>query len=107
MKQHCLFLGIVLVSLVVTQAWGNAGDVLPSISFERTVCDLGQVGLGIKSACEFKFTNTGQATLEVTNVRRTLGVPRSLPTFQAGTVRPAHAKLRHAMLSKAKHPPTN
>ena len=47
----------------------------PKISFESTVCDLGQVGLSTKNACEFKFINTGQATLKVTNVRRTLGVP--------------------------------
>jgi hypothetical protein len=73
----------------------------PSISFESTVCDLGQVGLSTKNACEFKFRNTGQATLKVANVRRTLGVPRSLPTFQAGTVRPAHAKLRHAIFKPA------
>jgi len=32
---------------------------LPKISFEKTVCDLGQVGLGTKNACEFRFTNPG------------------------------------------------
>ena len=31
----------------------------PSISFESTVCDLGQVGLSTKNACEFKFKNNG------------------------------------------------
>jgi hypothetical protein len=73
----------------------------PKISFESTICDLGLVGLSTKNACEFKFRNTGQATLKVANVRRTLGVPRSLPTFQAGTVHPAHAKLRHAIFKPA------
>ena len=80
---------------------GEKENPSPSISFESTVCDLGQVGLSTKNACEFKFRNAGQASLEVTNVRRTLGVPRSLPTFQAGTVRPAHAKLRHAIFKPA------
>ena len=51
-----------------------AKDPLPEISFEKTVCDLGQVGLGTKNTCEFKFTNTGQGLLKITNVKRTLSV---------------------------------
>ena len=38
-----------------------AKNPLPEISFEKTVCDLGRVGLGTKNACEFRFTNAGQA----------------------------------------------
>jgi len=54
----------------------------PKISFESTVCDLGLVGLSTKNACEFKFKNTGQATLKVTNIKRTLSVSRSLLLFK-------------------------
>ena len=32
----------------------------PGISFEKTVCDLSDVGRGMKNSCEFKFTNTGR-----------------------------------------------
>ncbi len=51
-----------------------AKNPLAEISFEKTVCDLGQVGLGTKNTCEFKFTNTGPAPLRITNVKRTLSV---------------------------------
>jgi len=44
-------------------------DPSPKISFESTVSDLGQVGLSTKNACEFKFKNTGQAPLKITNVK--------------------------------------
>jgi hypothetical protein len=39
-----------------------AKNPLPEISFEKTVCDLGQVGLSTKNSCEFEFTNTGPAS---------------------------------------------
>lgn len=73
MKPRCLFLRIVLVSLIVAPAWGSAEDFLPKISFEQTVCDLGRVGLGTKNSCEFKFRNTGQGPLRITNVKSTCG----------------------------------
>jgi hypothetical protein len=60
MKGHFLFFRIVLVSLILAPVWAGTGGVLPKISFEQTVCDLGQVGLSTKNSCEFKFTNTGQ-----------------------------------------------
>ena len=43
----------------------DANNLLPRISFEKTVCDLGDVGRGTKNNCEFKFTNTGQALLKI------------------------------------------
>ena len=73
MKRRCLFLRIVSVSLIFVPAWASAEDVSPKISFEQTVCDLGQVGLGSKNTCEFKFTNTGQGPLKITNVKSTCG----------------------------------
>ena len=39
----------------------DAKNLSPRISFEKTVCDLGDVGQGTKNTCEFKFTNTGSA----------------------------------------------
>jgi len=65
MREHFVFLRIVLVSLVVAPAWGSVEDVLAKISLEQTVCDLDQVGLGTKNSCEFKFTNTGQGSLRM------------------------------------------
>jgi hypothetical protein len=46
---------------------------LPRISFQKTVCDLGDVGQDTKNTCEFKFTNTGQGLLRIGNIKRTCG----------------------------------
>jgi hypothetical protein len=51
----------------------DANNLSPRISFEKTVCDLGDVGWGTKNTCEFKFTNTGQALLKIGKIKRTCG----------------------------------
>jgi len=51
----------------------DANHLSPRISFEKTVCDLGDVGQGTKNTCEFKFTNTGQALLKIGKIKRTCG----------------------------------
>ena len=48
----------------------DANNLSPRISFEKTVCDLGDVGQGTKNTCEFKFTNTGQALLKIGKIKR-------------------------------------
>jgi len=50
-----------------------AKGLSPKISFEKTVCDLGDVGQGTKNTCEFRFTNTGQALLKIGKITRTCG----------------------------------
>jgi len=51
----------------------DAKNLSPRISFEKTVCDLGDVGQGTKNTCEFKFTNIGQALLKIGKIKRTCG----------------------------------
>jgi len=51
----------------------QAANLLPRISFEKTVCDLGDVGQDTKNTCEFKFTNAGQGLLKIGNIKRTCG----------------------------------
>ncbi|MHC4653917.1 MAG: DUF1573 domain-containing protein [Planctomycetota bacterium] len=46
---------------------------LPRISFEKMVCDLGEVGQGTKNTCEFRFTNTGRGLLKIGKISRTCG----------------------------------
>jgi len=47
----------------------------PKIMFEKTVCDFGQVGTGAKKrVAEFKFTNTGDGLLKITEVEKCCGV---------------------------------
>jgi len=51
----------------------RSNQPLPRISFEKTVCDLGEVGQGTKNSCEFRFTNTGRGPLKIGKISRTCG----------------------------------
>ena len=57
----------------IENTYPDANNLSPRISFEKTVCDLGDVGQGTKNTCEFKFTNTGQALLKIGKIKRTCG----------------------------------
>ena len=43
------------------------------ISFESLIYDLGEVAPGSKNNCEFKFTNTGKAVLNIKDIKNTCG----------------------------------
>ena len=45
----------------------------PVITFEKVVHDFGNIGPGSKNVCEFKFTNTGDSLLKITEVSKTCG----------------------------------
>ena len=45
----------------------------PRISFEKTVYDLGDVGLNESTECEFKFKNTGDGLLKIGKINRSCG----------------------------------
>ena len=63
------------------QTWGamtpsantNAYKGTPRISFEKVVHDFGKIGPGTNNLCEFKFTNTGNSILRITEVGKTCG----------------------------------
>jgi len=42
-----------------------------AISFKKTTCDFGEVAAGTRHSCEFKFTNTGNEPLKITEVTKT------------------------------------
>jgi len=71
-KSPLLMVGL-LANLMLASAQAEVEDISPKISFERTVCDLGRVGLGSKNSCEFRFTNTGQGPLKISNIKSTCG----------------------------------
>jgi len=50
----------------------------PKIAFEKEVCDFGEVGPGTTKTCEFKFTNTGNSPLEITDIEKCCGVVAKL-----------------------------
>jgi hypothetical protein len=79
MKSKQLVMIYFFVSLVFMlpisslQSASAAEKFLPRITFEKTVCDLGDVGQGTKNTCEFRFTNTGRGLLKIGKISRTCG----------------------------------
>ena len=79
MKSKHLVIIYFLVSLIyllpisIQESASGADRLLPRISFEKTVCDLGDVGQGTKNNCEFRFTNTGRGLLKIGKISRTCG----------------------------------
>ena len=80
MKSIYVAFVFLFVTLILSLLIGNckqlalaAGNLLPSISFEKTVFDLGKVGQGTKNTCEFRFTNTGRGLLKIGKISRTCG----------------------------------
>ncbi|MHC4132766.1 MAG: DUF1573 domain-containing protein [Planctomycetota bacterium] len=49
----------------------------PAIKFDSTIQDLGEINTGFKKSCEFKFTNTGDGTLNIKKVTTTCGCTSS------------------------------
>ncbi len=47
--------------------------VAPTIAFETTTHDLGEIGFDVSNTCEFRFTNTGRADLKITGIKKTCG----------------------------------
>jgi len=68
-----LFTLVLSVPICWQQSVSATERLLPRISFEKTVCDLGYVGQGTKNTCEFRFTNTGRGLLKIDKLSRTCG----------------------------------
>lgn len=45
----------------------------PRITFEKVIHDFGEIGAGTGNLCEFKFRNTGNGLLKITEVSKTCG----------------------------------
>lgn len=56
----------------------KAGGAAPKITFEKMVCDFGEVGPNTQNTNSVKFTNTGDAVLKITKVERCCGVVTKL-----------------------------
>jgi len=68
-----LFAFVLSVTIYWQQSVSANERLLPSISFETTVFDLGDVGRGTKNTCDFRFTNTGRGLLKIGKISRTCG----------------------------------
>jgi hypothetical protein len=80
MKRKCLILVLLLSCVLLLQtgcqeqAKSEAAKPSPRITFEDVVYDFGEVGPNVKNTGQFKFTNTGGALLEITEVERCCGI---------------------------------
>jgi len=87
-----------------SQADVNGASV---ISFEKTVCNLGEVSPGSQNLWEFKFKNTGKGVLKITEVKKTCGcTPFTLEKMEynpgeSGILKGKyHASMRKGSVSK-------
>ena len=82
-------------SLATTDA---ANKSVPQITLENDVLDFGEVGFNIKKVGEYKFTNTGEAPLQITKIKKCCGVVAKLdkaPRHRAaGDIRESIEELR-------------
>jgi len=62
--------------------WAEANKTIPRITFEKEVYDFGEVGPATKKTAEFRFTNTGDALLEIQKVQRCCGAVTKLTRKQ-------------------------
>jgi len=88
MKRKCLILVLLISCMLFLQTGCQeqaksetaAKPAKPSskITFENAVCDFGEVGPNRKNTGQFKFTNTGEALLEITEVEKCCGIVTKL-----------------------------
>ncbi|MDD5326263.1 MAG: DUF1573 domain-containing protein [Phycisphaerae bacterium] len=56
-----------------TESDAASAEGVPEITFEKVIHDFGNIDPKSKNICEFKFTNTGNSLLKITNVSKTCG----------------------------------
>jgi hypothetical protein len=57
-------------------------EAAPKIKFDNVVHEFGEIAAGKKYAAEFKFTNTGDELLKITEVKRCCGVVTKLSKME-------------------------
>jgi hypothetical protein len=67
----------------------KAEAVGPKLTFESLVNDFGEIGPSTKNPCEFKFTNTGDKPLKITDVTKACGCTK--PTWDRKSFAPGES----------------
>lgn len=87
MKKLALSFGILMLTAIaggsVVKAQNAAG---PEISFEKDVHDYGNIKQHANGECEFKFTNTGNAPLIISNAKGSCGC--TVPDWPKQPIKP-------------------
>jgi len=83
------------------EAKPEAVKIGPKITFEKVVYDFGEIGPMIKNTGEFKFTNTGDDLLKITDVERCCGVVTQLSKKEYQPGESGTLKVEYRSSSKA------
>ena len=74
MKKISLSIPLILIGIIAFSQTGSIENLnTPVINFETETIDYGTVDQGSNGVREFKFTNTGNATLIISEARKTCG----------------------------------
>jgi len=77
---------------VVTNPHSASGDqenTLPVIEFEKDIHDFGKLITGEKGVCTFKFTNTGNSDLVISQVKSSCGC--TVPRYPKEPIKPGES----------------
>ncbi len=83
------------------EAKPEAGKIGPKITLEKVVYDFGEVGPMTRNTGEFKFTNTGDDLLKITNVERCCGIITQLSKKEYQPGESGTLKVEYRSSSKA------
>ncbi|MCY7408726.1 MAG: DUF1573 domain-containing protein [Chitinophagales bacterium] len=80
----------------------GATEKLPEITFEITEHDFGKIIEGEKKEYDFRFTNTGDAPLVISDVKASCGC--TVPEWPKGVTKPGESDVIKVMYNSTGHP---
>lgn len=89
MKKILATISLVLFVFIAANAQTSAGNEGPEIKFESTVHDYGTISQGSDGNCVFKFKNTGNEVLVISDVRKSCGC--TTPTWSKEPILPGQS----------------
>lgn len=90
MKNLALSFGVLLISMFTLGNVAKAQTAQgPAITFDKDVHDYGNVKQGANGECEFKFTNTGNAPLVITDAKGSCGC--TVPEWPKTPIKPGES----------------
>ena len=83
---------------------GDNNQKLPEITFETLEHDFGKIIEGDKVDYDFKFTNTGEAPLIISEVKASCGC--TTPSWPKGVIKPGESDIIKVVYNSKGHPGT-
>lgn len=82
------FLSLILIYFTSSfaQPSANAGENGPQFKWEKTVYEFGEIAQAVPATAEYKFSNTGNEPIIITQVKKTCGC--TVPTWPTAPIMP-------------------